>query len=124
MAGISDAPFVQRLAVPAVCLLISFLAYTSQLLFHAADNLDPGPPTRQQSVVFNTSLACLWWTYYRACSVAPGRYPKIGPGLEAEGSGEGDVDSLPPGTRWCTKCAAPKPPRAHHCRHCRRKSVV
>ncbi|KAL2112530.1 hypothetical protein VUR80DRAFT_7268 [Thermomyces stellatus] len=119
MAGISDAPFIEKLAIPAVCLLISFLAYTSQFLFHTAENLDPGPPTRSQSIVFNVLLTCLWWTYYRACSVSPGRYPKISPGKPAYSDERKDVDGLPPGTRWCTKCDAPKPPRAHHCRHCR-----
>lgn len=119
MAGVSDVPLIQKLAVPAVCLLISFLAYTSQLLFHTAGNLDPGPPTREQSVVFNGLLACLWWTYYRACSVRPGRYPKLAPADSETSDERGDGDGLPPGTRWCTKCAAPKPPRAHHCRHCR-----
>lgn len=117
MAGISDVPFIQKLAIPAVCLLISFLAYTSQVLFYTAKNLDPGPPTPRQTIVFNVLLTCLWWTYYRACSVSPGRYPNISPALS---DGPNDANDLPPGTRWCTKCAAPKPPRAHHCRHCRR----
>ena len=124
MAGISDVPFIQKLAIPAVCLLISFLAYTSQALFHIAENLDPGPPTRRQSLVFNGLLACLWWTYYRACAVPPGRYPKVPAKSEgADGGSDGkgeELEGFPPGTRWCTKCSAPKPPRAHHCRHCRR----
>lgn len=119
MAGISDVPFIQKLAIPAVCLLISFLAYTSQYLFHTARNLDPGPPTQRQSIVFNVLLTCLWWTYYRACSAPPGRYPKIAPAKSGVPNDRSDGKALPPGTRWCTKCSAPKPPRAHHCRHCR-----
>ncbi|CAI4218754.1 unnamed protein product [Parascedosporium putredinis] len=74
MSGFNDAPIVKRLAVPAVCLLIIFLAYTSQYLFYTAKNLDPGPPTKKQTITFNALLACLWWTYYRACTVSPGRY--------------------------------------------------
>ena len=138
MAGFNDAPIVKRLAVPAVCLLIIFLAYTSQYLFHKAENLDPGPPTKKQTITFNTLLVCLWWSYYRACTVSPGQYdpaisrpgtkPVLNPTAnETLGDSSSDDDSTAdlisptvPGTRWCTKCKAPKPPRAHHCRHCRR----
>lgn len=106
MAGINDVPFIRGLAVPSVCLLITFLGYFSQLVFHFS-TLDPGPPTRKQSIIFNFLLALLWLTYYRAITVDPGRYVFDGRVLEANG-------------RWCNKCSAPKPPRAHHCRHCAR----
>ncbi|KAF7553652.1 hypothetical protein G7046_g7040 [Stylonectria norvegica] len=106
MAGFNDAPLVQTLAVPSVCVLIAFLGYGSQLVFHYA-TLDPGPPTRTESVVFNTLLLILWFTYFRAITVDPGRYVFHEKVVEAEG-------------RWCHKCAAPKPPRAHHCRYCAR----
>ncbi|SPO02156.1 related to Palmitoyltransferase PFA4 [Cephalotrichum gorgonifer] len=97
MEEITDIPFIQRLAVPSVCLLISFLAYTSQILFHTAENLDPGPPTPKQTVVFNLLLASLWWTYYRACSVSPGRYPEFTP-ADAKGTPGGPeaLDRFPP----------------------------
>ncbi|PKS12727.1 hypothetical protein jhhlp_000935 [Lomentospora prolificans] len=137
MAGFNDAPIVKRLAVPAVCLLIVFLAYSSQYLFHTAENLDPGPPPTKQTITFNVLLTCLWWTYYKACTVSPGQYdPAVaGPGPrptpnDARGqdsSSDDESTAAPtspvpggPGTRWCTKCNAVKPPRAHHCRHCRR----
>lgn len=127
--------------MPAVCLLIIFLAYTSQYLFFTAKNLDPGPPTKKQTITFNALLACLWWTYYRACTVSPGRYdPAVagstgnkptsddrrgGEDSSSDEDGEsafGPAGAPPggPGTRWCTKCNVAKPPRAHHCRHCRR----
>lgn len=111
MAGISDAPFVQTVAVPSVCLLIAFLGYFSQLVFHRCD-LEPGPPTRAETITFNTLLLILWYTYYKAVTVDSGRYvfPRV---MSADAD-----DAI--GRRWCRKCNAPKPPRAHHCRSCRR----
>ncbi|KAI9171866.1 palmitoyltransferase pfa4 [Paramyrothecium foliicola] len=106
MAGFNDAPFIQKLAVPTVCLLISFLGYFSQFLFQKS-SLDPGPPTRSETYIFNILLLVLWYTYYKAVTVDPGRYVFPETVIEAEG-------------RWCGKCAAPKPARAHHCRFCGR----
>lgn len=106
MAGVNDAPLVQNLAVPAVCLLMAFLGYFSQYLFHHS-TLEPGPPSRTESAVFNALLLCLWYTYYKAVAVDAGRYVFRDQVIEAQGS-------------WCRKCSAPKPPRAHHCRHCGR----
>ncbi|KAL7927131.1 DHHC palmitoyltransferase domain-containing protein [Trichoderma austrokoningii] len=107
MSGFNDAPFMRNLAVPAVCLLIAFLGYFSQLLFNHA-TLDPGPLSRNQSRIFNLLLACLWISYFRSVTVAPGRYIFPDQVIEADNG------------RWCKKCQAPKPPRAHHCRHCER----
>ncbi|RFU77810.1 palmitoyltransferase pfa4 [Trichoderma arundinaceum] len=106
MAGFSDAPFIASLAVPAVCLLTAFLSYFSQLVFNQA-TLDPGPLSYNETVVFNTLLLCLWYTYFKAVTVDPGRYIFEDLVIEAD-------------KRWCKKCQAPKPPRAHHCRHCNR----
>ncbi|KAI0377683.1 zf-DHHC-domain-containing protein [Hypomontagnella monticulosa] len=133
----STEPFLQRLAVPAVCILIAFLAYTSQWLFANAPDLTPGPLTTAETYTFNTLVLCLWYTYYKACTVDPGRYvfptsitkreKKKQPRDGAVDSAE-ESDSQKAGTlagrgqlrRWCKKCAAPKPPRAHHCKTCRR----
>jgi len=129
---------LQLLAVPAVCLLVLFLGYSSQWLFHTAKDLGPGPLSSAESTVFNALLACLWWTYFRACAVDPGRYvfprPPAGaasrPSAESTASANTNTSTTAsdapagqapaPGTRWCKKCASPKPPRAHHCRHCGR----
>ncbi|KAI2641056.1 DHHC palmitoyltransferase-domain-containing protein [Xylaria nigripes] len=70
----STAPGLQRLAVPSVCILISVLGYGSQWLFETSPDLEPGPLTRTETRVFNCLLACLWWTYWRTCTVDPGRY--------------------------------------------------
>jgi len=127
---------VHLLAIPAVIVLVGFLGYSSQWLFHTAPDLLPGRPSRTETVIFNLLLACLWWTYYRACSVNPGRYvfsvPSASPEPHrpptdtvpaADGNDDGDPRRAATATaphRWCKKCQAPKPPRAHHCRHCAR----
>ncbi|KAF4974727.1 hypothetical protein FZEAL_8397 [Fusarium zealandicum] len=107
MAGFNDAPFVKGLAVPSVCLLVLFLGYFSQIVF-SFSTLDPGPPSRPETVTFNGLLLVLWITYYRAVTVDPGRYVFKDRVIETDGK------------RWCNKCSAPKPHRAHHCRHCDR----
>ncbi|KAJ1327893.1 palmitoyltransferase [Microdochium nivale] len=116
----SNLPGVQRLAIPAVCLLIAFLAYTSQWLYATSPQLSPGPLTTRETYVFNALLACLWLTYFRACTVDPGRY--VFPSAKKTDA----PATLPTQTassgpkRYCKKCAAPKPPRAHHCKTCKR----
>lgn len=138
LVGASAPSAVQKLAVPAVCLLIAFLGYGSQLLFAVSPDLAPGPPTRFQNWLFNILIACLWWTYYQACTVDPGRYTfppeKSGADKDKSGAGEGEEEesgspqvSAPgkartqnSGKRWCKKCRRPKPPRAHHCKTCAR----
>ncbi|KAI8955574.1 zf-DHHC-domain-containing protein [Xylaria longipes] len=70
----SGAPGLQRLAVPFASLLIAVLGYGSQWLFANSPDLEPGPLTPTQTRIFNTLLVCLWWTYWRACTVDPGRY--------------------------------------------------
>ncbi|GAO16715.1 hypothetical protein UVI_02002610 [Ustilaginoidea virens] len=107
MAGLSDAPFMQSLAVPAVCSLIAYLAYFSQYLLQTS-SLEPGPPSRKETIVFNFCLVFLWYAYFKAVTEDPGRY--VFPLKRAEETGG----------NWCKKCAAPKPARAHHCRHCGR----
>ncbi|KAH9906217.1 zf-DHHC-domain-containing protein [Xylariomycetidae sp. FL2044] len=68
------APAIQRLAVPSVCLLIAFLGYASQYLFATSPDLLPGPLSSAETWVFNNLLACVWYTYYKAVTVDPGRY--------------------------------------------------
>ncbi|KAI8961924.1 zf-DHHC-domain-containing protein [Daldinia sp. FL1419] len=121
----STEPILQRLAVPAVCLLIAFLAYTSQWLFANAPDLAPGPLTTTEIYTFNGLVSCLWYTYYKACTVDPGRYvfppDYVKKNKRKRTDGSDDEESDPQQIqRWCRKCAAPKPPRAHHCKTCRR----
>jgi palmitoyltransferase len=125
-------PALRSLAVPSICLLICFLAYSSQYLFY---HLDPGPLTTSETIWFNLLVAAVWLSYERACRVDPGRLPR---NLAEAGDREGykDVVGRPEdrtgnyqaGTKnytrapgqWCKKCKAVKPPRAHHCRQCGR----
>ncbi|KAK4039333.1 DHHC palmitoyltransferase-domain-containing protein [Parachaetomium inaequale] len=114
---------LHRLYIPAVCALIAFQGYYSQYLFHTDPELAPGPLTRRETITFNTLLACLWLTYYRACTVDPGRYlfpPSSSTTTDpTPSSTTTTTDPLKP-ARWCKKCCSPKPLRAHHCRHCAR----
>ncbi|KAK4164237.1 Palmitoyltransferase PFA4 [Cladorrhinum sp. PSN259] len=112
------------LYIPAVCGLITFQGYFSQYLFATSPDLEPGPLTSRQSITFNVLLLCLWWTYYKACTIDPGRYifsPTESSPSEADPSLRPSSNSTTTTqTRWCKKCSLPKPPRAHHCRHCNR----
>ena len=108
MAGLNDAPLIRSLAVPSVCVLISFLAYFPQLLLHLS-TLDPGPPSRSEITTFNILVLLVWYTYFKSVTVDPGRYVFREQVIEAEN-----------GRKWCRKCEAPKPSRAHHCRLCGR----
>ncbi|KAI1209267.1 zf-DHHC-domain-containing protein [Annulohypoxylon truncatum] len=130
-------PSLQRLAVPAVCLLIAFESYTPQWLFANAPDLAPGPLTPTENYIFNGLILCLWYTYYKACTVDPGRYvfpssikkkrkeKAISSDAEEEAEEMGREIGVGVGAgrtqirRWCKKCSAPKPPRAHHCRTCK-----
>ncbi|KAI2604500.1 zf-DHHC-domain-containing protein [Hypoxylon fragiforme] len=119
---VGGEPGLQRLFIPGVCLLIAFLAYTSQWLFANSPDLSPGPLTTAEKYTFNTLLGCLWYTYYKACTVDPGRYvypPSLKKKYKQDAE-EGYLGRGGPTTRWCKKCIAPKPPRAHHCKTCRR----
>jgi palmitoyltransferase len=88
----STAPGLQRIAVPFASLLIAVLGYGSQWLFATSPDLEPGPLSPTQSWVFNVLLACLWWTYWRACTVDPGRYEFPRSSKKVDGKGEGEKD--------------------------------
>lgn len=104
---------LQNLAVPGVCTLIAFLSYGSQLLFL---NIEPGPLTSQQRLVFNALVAGIWICYARAVFTDPGHVPTK---WRPEGYNE-DTDGTLTRQRHCRKCEALKPSRAHHCKVCQR----
>jgi palmitoyltransferase len=115
-------PALKKLAVPFVCGLIAFLSLSSQYLFY---HLEPGPLTATEAVWFNTLVFCIWYTYARACRVDPGRLPKSLTEGGAQDGAETAKDADAPANvqragKWCKKCDAVKPPRAHHCRQCNR----
>lgn len=110
---------LQRLAIPGVLILVLFLSFSSQYLFLT---IEPAPLSRKQSIIFNALIVGLLICYGRSCTVDAGSPPKIDsqsvPNWALDGVGKSEtLDSRP---RWCKKCNAPKPPRAHHCRICGR----
>ncbi|PLB37127.1 putative palmitoyltransferase with autoacylation activity Pfa4 [Aspergillus candidus] len=105
---------ISQLAIPSVSLLISFLAYTSQYLLL---NFEPAPITDRELLWVNVFALCIWICYYRACSVDPGRIPK---GWRPQDSKQLESDRASGRSRWCRRCEAFKPPRAHHCKTCQR----
>ncbi|KKA30464.1 hypothetical protein TD95_000661 [Thielaviopsis punctulata] len=128
MAGLLDAPNIQRFVVPFVYLLILFLTLAPLYFFNLSadpdsdDYLSPGPLTEFEHRYVYAFSGLILFTYFRTCTTDPGRFDF---GLSpSELSGEKQIDwsaiPAPPGTRWCRKCNAPKPPRAHHCKLCRR----
>src|SRR5690242_2346896 len=115
---------LSRLAVPFVYLLIFFLGYPSQWLLM---RLEPGPMTKNELLAANITLVLIWITYTRAVFVDPGTIPRDWAGKE-EGEKEGiggqpkekEGDFGMKSRKWCRKCEAAKPPRAHHCKECGR----
>ncbi|KAJ6084909.1 hypothetical protein N7499_004538 [Penicillium canescens] len=105
---------ISQLAVPAVSILIGFLAYTSQYFFLHFEAL---PLTKDETWRINIFALCIWICYYRACFVDPGRLPKSEKRPEPKHQ---EGDGLTGRQRWCRRCEAYKPPRAHHCKTCKR----
>ena len=115
-----EKPLLQRLAPPGVSTLVAFLAYSSQWLFHY---IEPGPLSKGQAYVFNALVACIFICYWRTCLTDPGRIPKDWPQSlrEAGPNAQQAVSNASTNSnRWCRRCEAFKPPRAHHCKTCRR----
>lgn len=103
-----------NLALLAVVALIAFLAYGPQVLFH---HIEPYALKQEQAFIFNALVGCAWITYIRACFTNPGWVPpawNLGPSA----SEQSRLSKKTP--RWCRKCEALKPPRAHHCKLCQR----
>lgn len=106
--------YISQLALLAVIVLISFLAYGSQILFRY---LEPHHLEHAQTVRFNVLVACIWICYLRACFTNPGIVPL------SWGTNSLDMNEIHvPKQRWCRKCETFKPPRAHHCKICMRYS--
>ena len=113
---------VSKLAVPGVSLLIIFLAYSSQVLFFY---IEPKPPSNRELAQFNLLVLCVWICYLRACITSPGRVPQEWSPAKAMAQrvDDGVAHSEHTRQRWCRKCEAFKPPRAHHCKTCGRLVV-
>jgi palmitoyltransferase len=110
---------LEDLAIPAVSFLIIFLAYTSQYLFYYTE---PGPLTKSEAIWFNVLVLGIWWCYDHACFTDPGPKGWVDKAIrdEEDSEDEAEINVLKKGMRWCKKCDAVKPPRAHHCKKCGR----
>ncbi len=122
--NMSSWPSRPQLFLLGVSTLIAFLSYSSQYLFRSLE-----PPLERRSLfVFNLLVACIWICYYRACTTDPGGIPRTwddaaGTGDEPDTSSHKDVHGgrkISNPQRWCAKCEMYKPPRAHHCKECKK----
>ena len=104
---------VSQLAIPVVSVLISFLAYTSQYFFF---HFRQAPLQKDEVWRINILATCIWICYYRACTVDPGHIPKDWKPTDGKHPEQEDIGQQ----RWCRRCEARKPPRAHHCKSCGR----
>ena len=113
--------FMERLSGLApigVSLLISSLSYGSQLFFFY---IEPYALEKQQALIFNILVASIWICYARACMTHAGHVPASWrPPELLESLAHGIDNGLSARRRWCKKCEAFKPPRAHHCKICQR----
>jgi palmitoyltransferase len=112
---------LSQLAVPSVYGLIFFLGYPSQWMLMY---LEPAPLTKNELIVSNVILVLIFITYTKSVFVDPGTIPKDWAEKEL-GNLKGDVsekegDAVAKNRKWCRKCDAAKPPRAHHCKECKR----
>ncbi len=101
-------------------------------------HLEPAPLTRNELIAANVILVLIFVTYTKSVFVDPGTIPrdwekeiKIESGRgdgDADADGDGDRNGVVEGKegegiksrKWCRKCNAAKPPRAHHCKECGR----
>jgi palmitoyltransferase len=113
---------LSHLAVPFVYGLIVFLGYPSQWLLM---RLEPGPLSKNELIASNVLLVLIFITYTKTVFVDPGRIPRDWVEAAAQGKevgvdkGTGE-EGVVKSRKWCRKCEAAKPPRAHHCKQCKR----
>lgn len=110
-------PQLQTLACPGVVSLVSCLAFSSQYLFLS---IEPGPLRKGDAYLFNALVLALLFCYARTCLNDPGTIPQDWQERLPDDKGKSIVESEARNLRFCRKCDAPKPPRAHHCRTCKR----
>ncbi|KAJ7597463.1 palmitoyltransferase PFA4 [Mycena floridula] len=111
--------FLGILAVNFVLLLISFIAYSSQIFiiwpwYGSAISVE----LIALLLPFNFLVAMLLWNYYMCVVTDPGRVP---PSWRPDTHSDGyEVKKLTGKPRHCRMCESYKPPRSHHCRQCNR----
>lgn len=109
---------LEALAYPGVVSLVSFLAFTSQWLFN---HIQPGPLRKGEAYIFNVLVFALLICYTRTCFTDPGRIPSDWhQNIQTEDACARVAAEASSRQRYCRKCEMPKPPRAHHCKVCKR----
>jgi hypothetical protein len=108
---------IQQCAIPAVTFLIGLIAYPSLWLLR---RLGPHPLTKQQTIILHVYAVVIVYCYYKACFTDPGKIPKDWVPKQNETPKGKDSQDERQRQRWCRKCQAYKPPRAHHCKTCER----
>ncbi|KAJ5917253.1 hypothetical protein N7466_010807 [Penicillium verhagenii] len=88
---------ISQLAVPAVSVLIGFLAYTSQYFFW---RFESAPLQNDEIWKINIFASCIWICYYRACYVNPGRLPLEKKSANAD---QKEKDQATGRQRWCRR---------------------
>jgi hypothetical protein len=109
---------VEALAYPGVVSLVSFLAFSSQWLFVY---IQPGPLRKGETYIFNILVAALLICYTRTCYTDPGSIPHDWhENITTKDECARLAAEVSSRQRYCRKCEMPKPPRAHHCKTCKR----
>ncbi|ORY97517.1 DHHC palmitoyltransferase-domain-containing protein [Syncephalastrum racemosum] len=107
----------------AVCLLIAFIALSSQYYFLIPGLQNESLLSQLKSLApFNILVGLVFYNYYLAVSTDPGRVPsswQVPDQYMIPTSEQRRAQGIT-GPRFCKTCDAYKPPRAHHCRICRR----
>ncbi|KAG0168899.1 Palmitoyltransferase [Apophysomyces sp. BC1034] len=106
-----------RVFVVGVCLLITTISYSSQIMVFA-------PALGEKSFIVLTPLNLLvlmvYYNYYLAITTDPGKVPTDWePPSSLVPSKENRTLGIT-GPRFCKSCDLYKPPRSHHCRYCKR----
>jgi palmitoyltransferase len=108
---------LSQLFVPSVYALILFLGYPSQWLLM---RLEPKPLTRNELIFSNIVIILILITYTRSVYIDPGTIPKDWAEKQEQGVSDEKKEIARKSRKWCRKCDAAKPPRAHHCKTCKR----
>ncbi|CAO1619691.1 unnamed protein product [Parajaminaea phylloscopi] len=115
--------FTERMWIIATASLVSFLAFSSQfcVLIPYWRSL-PTVSTLEilcYLIPFNCGVALIFYNYYLVVFTSPGDVP---PDWEPDWDSIGGVEvkASTASPRYCKVCRSYKPPRAHHCRSCKR----